>query len=167
MDHPGIAWYVYATAYAYSLFVGQLVGLVTNHLYKIADPQEKGLYPHTWQAPVIGIVERALYLSSLLAGHGEFVGLWVALKIGVQYKRWTELDLGRTLFMNNLIGNALSVLYAGTGFGIIVWMKSNLVGYAIGVPIALVLGTLSLRLWLWLRVKPEGTRKAREVHPKA
>ena len=155
MEHSEIAWYVYAIAYAYSLFAGQLVGLVTNCMYKIADPQEKGLYPHTWQAPIIGIVERSLYLSSLLAGHGEFVGLWVALKIGVQYKRWTERDLGRTLFMNNLIGNALSVLYAGAGFGITLWMKSNRVGYAIAVPIALVLGTLSIRLWLRLRVEQE------------
>jgi hypothetical protein len=108
MRQPEIAWYVFAIAYGYSLFVGELVGLVTNSMYRIADPQEKGLYPHTWQAPIIGIVERSLYLSSLLAGYVEFVGLWVALKIGVQYRRWTEPDLGRTLFMNNLIGNALS-----------------------------------------------------------
>jgi hypothetical protein len=32
-------------------------------------------------------------------------------------------------------------------------MKSNLVEYAIGVPIALALGTLAIRIWLRLYVK--------------
>ena len=114
-------------------------------MYDLVGPDEKGLYPHTWQASIIGMVERTLYLSSLLAGYAAFIGLWVGLKLGVQYKRWSENGSGQkghTLFMNNLVGNGLSILYAAAAYGIIEWVRSDKVNYAIGVPILLVVGTL-------------------------
>ena len=138
-----IAWYAYA--YAFALGAGQLVGLVTKCMYDIVDPEIKGKYIHAWQALVIGTVERTLFLSSLIAGHGELIGLWVGLKLGMQYKRWTENnsgEKGRTLFMNNLIGNGLSILYAAVGYGIIEWWKTNRIEFALGVPAILIIGTL-------------------------
>lgn len=160
MNQPLAAWYVYAAAYCYALFFGELVALVTEYMYDLTEIPRVTRYK--WQPPVVGIVERTLFLSSLIAGHGSFIALWLTLKVTVQYKRWSGDDrslqvedadrvlVGRTLFMDSLIGNGLSILYAGVGYGIIQWSISGPKQLAVIVPVALVLGTVALRFWLWL-----------------
>lgn len=160
MNQPEAAWYVYLVAYAYALFFGELVALVTEYMYDLTEVPRVTRYK--WQPPIVGIVERTLFLSSLIAGHGSFIALWLTLKVTVQYKRWSGEDkslqvedadrvlVGRTLFMNSLIGNGLSILYAGVGYGIIQWSRSGRTQLAVVVPVALVAGTIALRFWLWL-----------------
>jgi hypothetical protein len=164
---PEVFWYVYVIAYAYALFVGLLVGRVTDLMYDLTRVERKSNFE--WQPPILGIVERSLFLSSLIASYGGFIALWLTLKLTVQYKRWSgedktlqikpgeEVLVGRTLFMNSLIGNGLSILYAGVGFGIIQWSHSGNTCFAVTIPAALVVGTVALGFWLWChrRAKPK------------
>jgi hypothetical protein len=158
MRQPEAVWYVYVVAYVYALFLGLLVGRVTELMYDLTGVERRSKFK--WQPPILGIVERTLFLSSLVASYGGFIALWLTLKLTVQYKRWSGEDkslqvdpgenvlVGRTLFMNSLIGNGLSILYAGVGYGIIQWSKSGRTCFAVTIPAALVLATLVL--WFWL-----------------
>jgi hypothetical protein len=72
--------------------------------------------PRTWQGMILGVIERILFLLSLISGQVQFIGLWLGLKTVSQYKRWSENEIGRATFNIFLIGNGLSLLYAVAGY---------------------------------------------------
>ncbi|MFH1230693.1 MAG: hypothetical protein V1709_04265 [Planctomycetota bacterium] len=76
---------------------------------------------------LIGVCEHILYPIALIKGIPEFIGVWLALKVAGQWKRWspddrdlTKADDGRRLFNKFLIGNALSIMF---GFLIYIVLK--------------------------------------------
>lgn len=143
-----IAWYAYAVGYAYAIFVGHaLIKNVMDRLHDcvaFTDDRE-----YKWQAPIIGITERTLYVSSLLLDHSAFVAFWVGLKVAVQWKRWNENEIGRTIFMNTLTGNAFSILYAVVGYKMVLGIKERELVFSLIIPVSLIIGTWVL--WRWLR----------------
>jgi hypothetical protein len=82
-----------------------------------------------WSPAVVGLCEGVLYPLSLAIGKGEFIGVWLAIKVAGQWARWsgdpvdgTTFDLdalnqGRRRFNAFLVGNALSIM-----FGVLVWL---------------------------------------------
>ena len=139
--------------FLYAVFAGKyLIPLVTKRMYDLVDPNDERQSLQKWQPPLIGVIERVLYVVALLAGHGGFIGLWVGLKVGIPYIRWSEkdennLDLGRALFMNSLYGNALSILYAVVGYHIIQLLATR-PWYAVLAAISLIV--FNLVIWIWL-----------------
>jgi hypothetical protein len=148
-------------------FIGDIyIGLIVNRMYELTESH--GSRKYRWQYPVVSIVERILYISALLLSKGEFIAFWVGLKIVVQYKRWTDYhppngremsaadkaEMGRTLFMNSLTGNALSILYAFVSFKLIMWYALGQKDLAITVPSILVLISLMLYFYLRFCAKP-------------
>jgi hypothetical protein len=132
----GTAWWVYLIGYAYALGGGAVIcRLIVDLTYDIVEPKRgKGM---NWQPLYTGLLERSLYVSSLLMGKGELIGLWLVLKLAVQYKRWTgeatsaltERDQalkGRYLFANSLNGNGLSILCSFVGFLLIKWLDRGM-----------------------------------------
>jgi hypothetical protein len=156
-------WYPYAVAYAYALIAGLLVGPVTAYMYDLTGAERENTFK--WQPPILGIVERTLFLSSLITEHGSLIALWLTLKLGFQYKRWSgedkslrvehgdEVLIGRTLFMNSMIGSALSILYAAVGFGMVKWLKTGQIRFTVIISSSLVVGTIALLFWLWCHRK--------------
>ena len=78
-------------------------------MYDLVDPKFKEKFRHKWQPIIIGLIERSLYILSLLGGHVGFIGLWVGLKVGIPYIRWTNYKddkddpaKERSLFMNSI-----------------------------------------------------------------
>jgi len=137
-------WYTYALGFLYALGAGLIfikpAADLMDELVQPNKPQE-----HVWQTPIIATIERVLYISSLLMGYAAFIAFWVGLKIAIDYPRWRK---NRTIFLNSLTGNGLSILYAVVGYMIIVWMKSKDWAHAIVVPVLLILGNISLLLYL-------------------
>ena len=69
------------------------------------------------QSALLGIVERALYISAFLIEFPEFIGIWFTLKMVVKWRSWSKRE-GRLLFNNFLIGNGLSILLSIYAFQI-------------------------------------------------
>jgi hypothetical protein len=87
---------------------------------------------HEWQPILTGCLERILYVSSLLAGYGEFIGFWLGYKVLKGWPREQKSDdkgkdnyFHRYRYSNNFTGNGLSILYAFVGFLIIIWIDAD------------------------------------------
>lgn len=155
----------YALGFAYALGIGALlVKLVMDRMAYITDivitPKEiervKATSDEAWrldyQPTVMGLIERTLYMSALTYGRGEFIAVWLGLKVAGGWQRWQEPKSGRYLYSRSLFGSGLSVLYALAGFLIVKGFspkRNDLFSYAILVPSALILATLLL--WWWLK----------------
>ena len=79
--------------FLYAIFAGKyFIPLVTKRMYDLVDPEDTRQSLQKWQPPIVGVIERVLYIAALLAGHGGLIGLWVGLKVGIPYIRWSEQD---------------------------------------------------------------------------
>ncbi len=141
-------WYAYAFGFGYAIIVGYLlIEPVMLAIWKYREEVPGALrVPGDPQPALIGVIERILYISSLLMDHGEFIGFWLALKMAGHL--WGKERTYRILYMDTLIGNAISLLYAGVGFQMISWIESEKWFYASIVPSLLILGTYYLYQYL-------------------
>lgn len=62
----------------------------------------------------MGIVERLLFTTAFLVGTPSIIGFWVALKVAVQWDRWST-KRQRGTYNLFLIGTALSILFGYLG----------------------------------------------------
>ena len=77
-----------------------------------------------WQVIIVGIIERFLYLTSIMVGKPEFIAAWLAIK--TVYTGLSERDVsGKRIYNNFLVGNGISILYAFAGVGIIQWVTGS------------------------------------------
>jgi hypothetical protein len=106
----------------------------------------------------IGVLERFLYIASLLAGHAEFIGVWLLIKVAGGWKGWSEDHQGvsgRNIFNASLITTALSLIWALWGAATVVWIQFGRTSYAVAAGLGLLVGTYGswLALALWWRAK--------------
>lgn len=138
----------YAFGYFYSIFVGHW--LILNFSRKAWEalgemPKNEIDMPYRWTSSLSGILDRVIYTSSLLIPAKEFIAVWLAIKVAVQWKRWDDNeDLGKACasFHIFVIGTGLSLLYGIVGALIIKWLCSQEYLPAIVVPILLVILSL-------------------------
>jgi len=93
-----------------------------------------------WSPAVVGVCEGILYPSALFIGKGDFIGVWLAIKVAGQWTRWAgdpvgagaadmdALNQGRRRFNAFLVGNAISIM-----FGVLVWLALKVY---VGIPAA-------------------------------
>ena len=137
-----IIWYRLLIGYLYANLFGSIfIWMVMKQMRKMIgfEPPEK----LAWQPHITGIMERTLYLISLLVKMPEFIAVWLAYKVAIGWKVWEgdikkkekELDYdyhkGRAIFSNHFNGSALSILYAFIGYLIIVLWSFKAVIYSI------------------------------------
>ena len=105
------------------------VSLVLKGLRSLFDLREAtdnariGLWPPAF----LGVLEAIMYPVALIAGHADFIGLWLLLKVASQWPGWglresdkvDELDRGRRRYYHFLIGNALMVLAGVVTYGVL------------------------------------------------
>lgn len=155
----------YALGYGFAIIGAFPIGLLLNrmslHVHDDIlkkDPRLKNFI--CYQRTYLGIIERILYVSSLLTGYGHFIAFWITLKMGgsiLVYDLWKKGLPGRVSYMNTVFGNGLSILYAAVGFGIIKWWATQKTEIALGIPALLILATLVLYACLRGGVKkPKG-----------
>jgi hypothetical protein len=77
----------YAIGYIYILVSGPLlIAPIITRLsdclrYPIDIKKEVNDDVRKWQAPLLGYLERILYVTSLLMNYGGFIAVWLALKV--------------------------------------------------------------------------------------
>ena len=71
----------------------------------------------TFSVP-LGICERLLYTTAFLIGAHQWVGVWLAIKVAVQWHRWSHAQRGIDNIF--LIGNSISILVSVAGASIAV-----------------------------------------------
>jgi hypothetical protein len=167
-----IAWSAYAWGFGYALVAGRLlIPRVVKNMYELVDPGfEKKRAQYKWQPKIIGVIEAVLYILVLLGGHAEFIGFWVALKVSVPYIGWKgretddekEIQKRRSLFINSLYGNGLSILYSVVGYLIILWIDKGIYWRAVIVPLILIL--FNLALWGYLKKQPKGGSSMKVIY---
>ena len=148
------AWLPYIIGYGFATVVAHfpIAWLVDRLWISIGARREHWERRSGWWLPIIvGLVERALYVGSMIFCHPEFIGVWLALKVASKWSAWKDgiiegdshlvskagiKDAGRhldgsSIFSIFLIGNGLSIGYAVIGFYLISEVKNNLDAWSI------------------------------------
>jgi len=145
-----------AIGYSFAVVVGHFaIQRVVDSLWRAIGwmPSAYDERPEYYQPRLVGIIERTLYVASLQMGEPEFIGVWLALKVAGQWKRWGEEATiagrkveGRVFYNIFLIGSGLSVAYAVGGAQMIgYFQRSRLLYFAI-LPLAILVGTEILQV---------------------
>jgi len=122
-----VAGYAFALAGGY-LYLARIVEL----LWSLDEDRAPGSFPRV--PGLVGLVERALYVTALLLGMPAFVLVWLALKLVADWRierHWGESpQLVHGVFF---VGSGLSLLYAAAGWLIVrfgaesAWLEATLV----------------------------------------
>lgn len=94
--------------------------------------------PHPWLAPLMGHVDRLLYVAALEMAWPAFIGLWLVLK-AVGHWRSPER---RSIYNVFLIVNGISVLYAVVGWKMLQWARAEDWKPLVIYPVALIVLTV-------------------------
>lgn len=73
----------------------------------------------------LGMCERASYTAAILLGAPTWIGVWLAIKVGAQWKRWGE-EKDRATYNVFLIGNLLSIFFGVIGAWVALGRVPNL-----------------------------------------
>ena len=133
--------------YGYCLFIGgwfvKMTMIELNRKIRLdtfSNDNQRNAY--FWYPQAVGRIEGIVYVTCLLMGHGEFIVAWLALKVAGRWESHTlehSLDQERVkekplflkLIINNglcnnfAIGSALSVIYAGISWKMILWLRNG------------------------------------------
>jgi hypothetical protein len=111
VDHPGwaIAAYVLAIVIAH-----YPIAKIVSTLYRDLGVEIHA--PNSHLPALVGAIERGLFVGALQLERGEFIAVWLALKVAAQWKGWEQglgagsaKVQGRDLFNVFLIGSGLSI----------------------------------------------------------
>ena len=153
----------FIVGYLFAAFVGCWgTSLIVNEMWRCVGwegPEHIELRPITWkwQPVLVGILERVLYIASLQFGYGEFIGVWLLVKIAARWSKWDKpvgsLNRQRRLegyhiYQIFLIGNALSISFAAIGFLQINLVSEGKIVELVAASILPVLGVLCIKVWL-------------------
>jgi hypothetical protein len=138
-------WFYVSCGYVYALVAGHfLIGCVVDNLWnELGQAANPGVRPFPRHSFLVGVLERFLYVTALLARQPEFIGVWLLLKVVGQWKRWAggpehagAAVPGPAAFNVFLIGNGLSVGFAAAGWKITQWLRDGRTNDAIILVIA-------------------------------
>ena len=148
----------FLAGYAFALVGGYFcVGAVVGLLWKL-DP-----HPHPPSPPqgsrLIGLVERALYVTVIVIGREGFIVVWLAMKVVTDWRLERHRGRPPKLAYNTfLIGTGLSLLFAVAGAIIVRWglaEEATQWWYSLYLAIGLLLGVGALRQILVCTLKPK------------
>jgi len=108
-----------------------------------------------WQGKLVGCVERGLYVTAFLAGHPEFVAVWLALKVAGQWQGWKAEGgpAGHIVFNNSLVLNAFSIGYAFAATQAVEWFR-HAEYVLVAVPFLVVVANLFVTGWVRKQPRP-------------
>ena len=96
---PKQRWSFFIAIYLFGIVGGNFVCYWTTYaLASLFDLNDARKRINSYPPAIVGLCEAVLYPSSFLMGKPEFIGVWLALKVG------------RRRFNRFLVGNALSVI---------------------------------------------------------
>jgi len=100
---------------------------VVDVLFDLAG---ESLREDLWPPTLVGILEGLMYPIAIAVGYGQFIGIWLAVKVAGQWVRWgtetptgsakvLQAKKGRRRFNKFLIGNALRIILAVITYSIL------------------------------------------------
>jgi hypothetical protein len=144
----------YAVGYSFAVLIAApMIQIITQAMQRRErlSPDIPELRGTAYVPRILGIVKRTLYVAAILAGHPEFIGIWLALKVAGQWQVWnagiSEVS-GRTIFSIFLIGSGLSIAYSYVGALVVAGLLENRYLHAFGLMILLPAATVALRLYI-------------------
>lgn len=154
---------ILALGYLYGIFggdwiiyriIGRIWGIMEKDVPASVEQKVREIefkrYP--WQASLVGITERFLYIGSLQINQGEFIAVWLTLKTIAQSRHWTKAKAapGRAIYNTFLIGNALSIIFSLAAYSGMQWALGAKwekdYTLALGVPLV-ILGISIIQFW--------------------
>jgi hypothetical protein len=110
-------WFV--VRFVGSVGVGELImDLVMNkYLWPLLRRHNPSV-PHLHYSPtwLLGLVERLLYMTALIVGAWQFIGVWLAMKAAIRWRTVkNESEYGTATDIVWLIGTGLNLLTAFVG----------------------------------------------------
>lgn len=157
----------YLVGYVFSILVGAWATSGIVLIYYTG--YQEAITKHRWRVNMLGMVERALYTTSWLAGFPEFVAIWLALKVAGHWERWKrdigdansegvskarQQDVARATYTGYLLGNALSISFGIAGGNISEHLIAGRLGAAIAIAASLLVACGFL--YLYIRRKVSG-----------
>jgi len=135
-------------AYGFAVLVGHwMIRSVMRELREGCENKDRDPTspPGRSHSAAIGCVERALYVTALLMGLPQFIGLWLIIKTAAQWHKWKD---NRWVFNLFLIGNGLSIGFAGAGYGLRRFMGSGMWPLALLPILGACFGTWWLKTYI-------------------
>jgi hypothetical protein len=123
--------FYYVIGYLYSLILGHyLIRWFSQTAWQALGEVKDGEkdMPYRWTSSLSGLIERAIYTSSIIFGAKEFIAVWLAFKVASQWKRWEapkDVDKSRASFHVFVIGAGLSLMYGALGGMIPLWLTNG------------------------------------------
>jgi len=166
MSHHYLPWVV---GLIFSVVVGHLgVWLPMTQMRRAvglgSEPR-----PSAWQPAAIGLVERTLFTASILAGHAEFIAVWLGIKTVGTFNSWSpermdELKVtNREIYSMFLLGQGLSIGFGVAGAYATILLEANRVtpaGLLLG---ATLLGAAAFTVWICIEARRAERGRAQEV----
>lgn len=155
-----IPWII---GFTFSVGVGHLmISCAMRRLWRAIDldPDQAPVRPSPWQPEAQGLVERPLYTAAILTGNPGFIAVWLALKTASTWTSWGvnqpgsttgRVVQGREVYVNFVIGTALSVAFAAAGAYSTTLLEANQVTPAFLLLGATALSTVALVVWIHRR----------------
>jgi len=109
-----------------------------------------------WEAAIVGLIERALYLVALQLGRVEFIGLWLIIKAVGQWASTAE----RRRYQIFLACSGFSLLYAVVGFKLIGWAAAGRWLIAVAAALLTVIFTAVAAVFAYPPAEPDGKAPA-------
>jgi hypothetical protein len=142
-----------ASGYFFAVIVGHVfIKWLVEYLWRLEYGQvpQREQRPSPHLPPLVGFVERTLYVAALQFSQAEFIAVWLALKVAGQWKRWEEGHgevSGRVFFNIFLVGSGLSIAFAVAGARLIDSIAQEDVWNAFATCCVPVLGSVALLVY--------------------
>ncbi len=147
-------WISISIGWLYAIVIGHfLISWAVDRLWEPTKWEKNpDVRPFAYLPRLVGIVGRNIYFAGILLGFPELIAVWLALKVAGQWGRWEddyrlgEIILPGRIFYNIfLIGTALSIAYSYVGTEITKYLEASQWELAVGIGVALPIGTWILR----------------------
>jgi hypothetical protein len=140
-------WWHYVVGYTFAIGVGHLTIRPLSLALWSGLPQQEAAVQRDFPGhpQMVGMLERALYVGAWQAGHPEFIGVWLVLKVAGEVTNKTVT--GRPLFNVFLVGTGVSIGYGVLGGAFIDWLGSDHEYRVLVVSIVVVAGTIAMTEW--------------------
>lgn len=122
---PG-TWWVLLGIYLLAVPVSHLaVALPLRGTYRLFELSSSPGVKNLWPPAILGACEAVIYPTVLLLGRGDFIAVWLGLKVAGQWAKWgtgakssgTAPHEGRRRYYQFLIGSALGVIFGSVTYG--------------------------------------------------
>ena len=112
-----------------------------------------------------------MFIIAIQYGAYGFIGIWLALKVAAQWKRWSDTHpKGRIAYNIFIIGSGLSVIFAIVGAKLIDWLKEYskisiipakdaVMSKIVIIPLIVILLSLLLLLFIKIYIKKEQKKR--------